>query len=367
MKQGVIVTLHKGHGKRKDNPDNYRAITLLPTIIKLYEHILLGKTENRIESKLATQQGGFQRNLGCIMTSFILKESITYNREYNSKVHVCFLDARQAFDRVWHTGLFVKLNDCSLPDNVYLSLYDLYRNRKSCVRLSGQNSDWLNIDQGTPQGSRSSPTLYLLYINELIEAIEASGHGLCVYGHTISSLTVADDMLLISLTSNGLQQMIDICYAYSLKWRYEYNVSKCSVLVFNERNPQNSRIRSEMSLGNDTIPYADSYRHLGILLDVRCRMTYAIDDANVKLRKSFYGLVARGISPSGFSPLTLLTIYKSIGLPKALYGCELWNSAPPSHLDKLERSHRLCAKAIQGLLLSTSTDVALGALGLLPI
>ena len=57
----------------------------------------------------------------------------------------------------------------------------------------------------------------------------------------------------------------------------------------------------------------------------------------------------------------------AIILPKALYGCELWNSAPPSHLDKLERSHRLCAKTIQGLPLSTSTDVALGALGLLPI
>ena len=41
MKRGNIITLHKGGRKRKDDPNNYRGITLLPVILKLYERILL--------------------------------------------------------------------------------------------------------------------------------------------------------------------------------------------------------------------------------------------------------------------------------------------------------------------------------------
>ena len=119
MKRGTIITLHKGGNKNKADPNSYRAITLLPTILKLYESVLLNMSENRIREKLNRQQGGFQKQLGCIMTSFLVKETILFNREYGSKVYVCFLDARQAFDRVWYSGLFLKLSECNIDDNVY--------------------------------------------------------------------------------------------------------------------------------------------------------------------------------------------------------------------------------------------------------
>jgi len=109
LKQGIIITLHKGGRKRKDEPNSYRAITLTSVILKIYENVLLNRCKHDMLEDLNLQQGGFQDNLGCIMTSFIVRESIFYAKENNSAVYVCFLDGKQAFDRVWHSGLFYKL------------------------------------------------------------------------------------------------------------------------------------------------------------------------------------------------------------------------------------------------------------------
>ncbi|XP_053395834.1 uncharacterized protein LOC128555985 [Mercenaria mercenaria] len=102
MNKGVIVTLHKGGKKKKNDPNNYRAITLTSTVLKLFEDVLLHRSKTKMLSKLSPQQGGFQKNLGCIMTSFSLREAILFAKENHSKAYVCFLDCKQAFDRKPH-------------------------------------------------------------------------------------------------------------------------------------------------------------------------------------------------------------------------------------------------------------------------
>ena len=151
MNKGIIITLHKGGKKLKNDPNNYRAITLSPTILKIYENVLLMRSKENILSKLNLQQGGFQENLGCSMTSFSLKECILYGKENKSKVFACFLDARQAFDRVWHHGLFFKLHATGIDNHTFLAFVDIYRNMQSCVRNRHILSDWFSVLQGTRQ------------------------------------------------------------------------------------------------------------------------------------------------------------------------------------------------------------------------
>ena len=87
MKLGFSITLHKGNRKRKDDLDNYRVFTLLSTLLKLYERILL----NRIGSMFTVYdlQGWFQKQRGCLFTSFLLRESVAFAKENNSKLYVC--------------------------------------------------------------------------------------------------------------------------------------------------------------------------------------------------------------------------------------------------------------------------------------
>ena len=106
MKVGTIITLFKGGNKLRTDPNNYRAITLSSVIIRVYENIILKRIDTQGNVKVVQLQSGFQKCLCCVMTSFSLKECIFYGKEQGSRVFICFLDARKAFDRLWHDGLF---------------------------------------------------------------------------------------------------------------------------------------------------------------------------------------------------------------------------------------------------------------------
>jgi len=137
MKCGTIITLHKGGKKRTDDPNNYRAMPLTSVIFKLFETVILERSTHTILANLSHQQGGFQQNLGCIMTYFILRESIYFASDYSSQVYVCFLDCIQAFDRVWTQGMFYKLLDNNIDDTSFIAITEMYKNVTSSVKYKG--------------------------------------------------------------------------------------------------------------------------------------------------------------------------------------------------------------------------------------
>ena len=371
MKTGEIITLFKGGRKRRDDPNSYRAITLSSTLLKLYETILLNRCKDNILASIKRLQGGFQDGLGCIMTSFCLRECLYYAKELGSRVYICFLDARQAFDRVWHDGLFYKLLTTSGTDahnpaidaNTLLAFRDMYRNATSRVRHQGLLSEPLPVRQGTRQGGKSSPLLYLVYVNGLIEELESSGNGTCLYDINMAAPTVADDMVLLSYSKNGLDNMLQICTNYANKWRFLYNASKCSVLIYNNHTSETP----VFYLGQESIPISDNYIHLGIECNPYLSTAKNIDDACIRLRGSYMGLCAKGISPERLSPSTLMTVFNSAILPKALYGCELWNNNSATDLARLSTAQKFCLKNMQGYNRHISSDFCLLTVNAIPV
>ncbi len=122
LKRGVIITLHKGGNKRSDNPDNYRAITLSSVLFKVFEDIVLQRSKTEILQKI--NRGGFQDELGCIMTSFVLRETVQFARENGSKLYVAYMDGKKAFDVVWHEGLLCKIiHECHLDHTTILAYF----------------------------------------------------------------------------------------------------------------------------------------------------------------------------------------------------------------------------------------------------
>jgi hypothetical protein len=163
-----------------------------------------------------------------------------------------------------------------------------------------------------------------------------------VYDTRQSTPTVADDMLLISFSVQGLKQMLDICNNYSKLWRYSYNADKCTVVVFNERDTVSSNNKTFYH-GNSVVSETNSNVHLGVKTDHFLTNKEAVDSACNKLRGTNLNLINSGMSPQGLNPISSKIIYTSKVIPKALYGCELWSSLSATDILRLEQSHRfLC-------------------------
>ena len=117
-----IVPILKGRSLDPSNPSNYRGISVGSTFCKVFEYILLSEFLSPLSHRLHTLQGGFRNGLSTSHT-YILNECIMSCRERNSKCYIAFLDARKAFDTVWHSGLFVKLFDLQINFHIWYTLF----------------------------------------------------------------------------------------------------------------------------------------------------------------------------------------------------------------------------------------------------
>ena len=149
LNTGVILTLFKLEKEAKaNNKDNYRGITLFPTLCKIYEMVLLNRLENYAKQNrlFSNMQFGFQEGVGCTETSFTILESMNRMLERGSKVFGCFLDVRKAFDTVWIDRQLCKLfTEFDIRGRMWLAIKDLYTEDRGQVLYSNTLSGKFDI------------------------------------------------------------------------------------------------------------------------------------------------------------------------------------------------------------------------------
>ena len=134
FKKGVIIPIPKGNDKNMLSKDNYRGITLLSVISKVYEKLLLKWMDTYNPLPISNLQGACTTGSSCLNTSIVLRENIAELRQSGDTVYVCLLDARKAFDTVWYEGLFHKLNKMGCNRHMWLILWNFYQGFKCSVR-----------------------------------------------------------------------------------------------------------------------------------------------------------------------------------------------------------------------------------------
>ena len=134
LKSVIILSLFKGKGAKANNKDNYRGITLFPTLCKIYEMILLNRLNNFAAHKdfFSEIQFGFLEGVGCTEALFTILETINHMLELGRKVFSCFLDVRKAFDTVWIDRILYKLfSELGIGGRMWKVMKDLYTNVKA--------------------------------------------------------------------------------------------------------------------------------------------------------------------------------------------------------------------------------------------
>jgi hypothetical protein len=373
MKKGLTISIPKDRTSKKQSVEKQRGITLLNVIYKLFERIMLNRFVRWKESRCLIfpdpLQSAYQRGRSCLHTSLNLQECINYNIDNGSKVYICFLDTSKAFDVVWHEGLFVKLYELGVKGKLWRIIVEAYTDMTTAVWHDGLMSRWIKVRQSVRQGGVLSTLLYLVFNNDVIKQLRDSGLGAKVGDIYCGSPVQADDLALIALTGSGLQGMMNICYKYSRLWRYLYNTSKTRILVRGEsrRKKDSQTVRRRWHLGSQEVEATMEAKHVGVWICDRKGVQKCVSKGCEICRGMFMSLAGSGVRPKGLNPLTSCKLYKTIVLPRALYGCELWYELTSECINQLEKFQRLCCKICQNLAVRVRSDMVTTMLGLTTI
>jgi len=207
--EGIIIPIPKGDGKRNhDNVENYRGITVSCIISKIFESCLLCYMRKYLLT--SDRQFGFKQKVGCSNAIYSLRKTIDYFTSRGSTVNICSMDLTKAFDKINFKMLFGKLMDRKLPKFFIEILINWYQKLKSIIKWGDAISNSFCITSGVRQGGILSPLLFAICVDDLLVKLEHSKVGCFLSSLCCNSFMYADDLILISITVQDLQSLVNI-------------------------------------------------------------------------------------------------------------------------------------------------------------
>ena len=360
FKKGILIPIPK-EDKDKSKQDNYRGITLLPSVRKLFEKVVLSKLSCWIrEDKIIDNlQGAAQEKCSSLQTSLLVLETIARYQEQETSLYVCMFDVKKAYDGVGQKGLFYKIYHTGMHNKTWRLIKEMFSGFKCCVELGGDKSSWFAAQQGIVQGGPLSLIGYEMFNKDLLVQLKNHKAGTAIGARTTTCPAFADDVTIMAPTKQGLQELLNIAYTYSSKWRYEYNASKCSIVVFGVDQCPSIQLR----LGPSIVPVKSGEIHVGIMLSP-CRMQNSkyIKERIEKCKLRSRAMMGIGSINAPLTPKAADKLYWTVCVPKLLYGLHLMDIKHDSY-NQLESYHAETAKMIQGLPEQSSNDGAIFTMG----
>ncbi|KAH7978414.1 hypothetical protein HPB49_005476 [Dermacentor silvarum] len=249
-KEAKVTLIHKGKGKPLEQLNAYRPISIISNVQKLFSAILNRRLQKLCESNniFPESQNGFRPNRRTSDHIFTLTQALEMKNKEKSTLYLAFLDMEKAYDSVPHSRLWQKLQGIGLESKGIDLLKDLYTGCTAVYRLNELRSKKVQQKIGLKQGCPLSPTLFNVYITQLLQTLDIEGPGLRLSTITtdgqeeytkISCLAFADDIVLLAESAADLQDQLDICSRVAGNDQLRFNTEKTQWLGININNTGN--------------------------------------------------------------------------------------------------------------------------------
>ena len=310
---------------------NYRPISLLSNLNKILEKLMFNRLYKFLEDQncIYNLQFGFRRKHSTIHALIGITEEIRKALDNNKFACGIFIDLQKAFDTVHHPTLITKLNHYGIrgKGNDWFKSY--LSNRTQYVSIQGVDSGTEEIIFGVPQGSVLGPLLFLIYINDLHNAIKCS---------TVYHFADDTNLLNINTSPKKIQKQIN----YDLKCLFEWllankislNRSKTELIFFHKPGHPITNFQFKIKINGHKILPTDNIKYLGFYLDSTLSGKYHCDILTSKLKRA-NGMLSkiRHYVPKE----ELKSIYYAIFSSHMVYGSQIWGQKSGASFDKISR------------------------------
>ena len=344
----VIPLFKKGNDRLFDN---YRPISLLPSISKVIEKIVYKQLYNYfVENNLIyDSQYGFRELHSTELAGLEITDRLTQSLDKGDVPMTIYLDLSKAFDTLNHEILLDKLNYYGVKDTANDWFRSYLTNRKQFVSVNNYNSSMKNISTGVPQGSILGPLLFLIAMNDIHEASDKF-HAVLYADDTslIEPLCTFDttsrlNPLNIDTISTNINSELQAIYDWLCVNKLSLNIPKTKFMLFHHKQRNIDSLIPNLSIDGNVIEYVTNFNFLGLILDENLSFDLHIQKISNKISRSLGTLNKL----KRFLPQhTLLLLYNSLILPHLQYAISCWGFKSSRLLKLQKRAMRIitCSK-----------------------
>lgn len=323
----------------KANITNYRPISKLSCIPKLFEQVVCDSLTFICKTIICNQQHGFMQKRSTVTNLVVFLNKCLNSLESCQEVDCVYTDFSKAFDQLSHEIIKFKLHSYGFPPPFIKWISSYLEDRLYQVKFRNSYSREFIAKSGVPQGSHLGPLLFTLAINDA---------PLCVRNSEI--LIFADDMKIYKniVSSNDralLQDDINHFALWCEKNSLNLNPTKCQTMTFSKKRSPYSH---EYVISRHILTRVMTVRDLGVLftpnLDFSAHINKIVNKAN-----SMLGFIKRW-SKEFVDPNVTRALYNSLVRPHLEYASQVWTPLYDIHIERLESVQRNFTRfALKGL------------------
>ena len=253
LKLSNVIPVHKA--KEKTLSKNYRPISLLPVISKLFEKTMYKQIVSYVDKFLSPYLFGFRKGHSteqCLLKMLEAWKKAADEKKFGGAI---LTDLSKAFDCLNHELLLAKLNAYGFEHSALKFINSYLKERKQRTKVGSSFSSWRDVIFGVPQGSILGPLLFNIFLNDIFFFTDKS---------TIANYADDNSVYSVNDTYEGLIKTLQSETNEILGWfqinEMKSNEDKCHLFIVNDD-------KASVQLGNEIISASTSIELLGISID----------------------------------------------------------------------------------------------------
>ena len=328
---------------------SYRPISLTSHMGKILESIVKFRLSCHFDNKniISKTQSGFRHRRQAIEQVALLETDIrTCKMQRGQGVIAIFLDLEKAFDIMDRDRLLQQMIEVGIEGNMLAYIKDFLSDRFFRVKVGNSLSEERVLENGSPQGAVLSPILFQIAVNNLSKVQRHKNTKVGQYCDDSSAWRAVGYRESLGGAIYSFSEDCTNLVRHLKEVGLKVNTSKTQAIFFGN---------GELTLNIDgtLVKTQNEVTYLGVVLDKH--LTYKTHIGNVckKARKSLNLLHL--LSKNKNAPKsTQFVVYKNLVEAKLTYGQELYESAPKTHLNKVDRIHSASLRALTNACKSTT-------------